>query len=1144
MLQKEDIKMHRFSYVHHLNTVDEESQLVLEEAHITKSTARDLRYFSRLAFIVTIAVLGFSLPGYGDSYSLISDQPVNAPLSAQMAGLPAGFPPAWRSRAVALNPVVASSDALVPGDVITLNLFADTVLTAQVERVSKNINGTVTIRGRFENYPLGYVIITTTNNNSLVSIQIPETDKRYRIQMDTLTGTHYLLEENTDQLKELEDAPSPIPPQNATEMEILSGNIANGPLDPVNFDVMIVYTPAARVWAGGLSGINNVIAQAVAKGQIALNNSNTVLTLTLVYSGEISYTESGDSGTDLDRLTNTSDGYMDEVHTLRNLYYADVVGLFTQIEDTGGKGWLLNSTSGSPAYAFSISRVQQAATGYTYIHEMGHNMGCHHRKDQATQPGPGLFSYSAGWRWTGNNSGKYCSVMSYEDDGYSRVAYFSNPSILYQGVATGNAADGDNARTIREIKNVIAAYRVFAGYTLTVNSSGASSVSISSSTGHSGTTNYTKAVSSGTSVTLTAPLYVGSCASRKRFDGWTGSVTSSSQSITFPMDGVKTVTANYVADPEISPGAPTGASATDTLCDRIQMGWGSVSGATTYEICRNTTNNSGSASYLGDDSSSPYDDYGATAGVTYYYWVKAKNACGTSGFSSPDSGYRSTVPVITQHPQDTTVYVGQDANFSVVAAGLAPLHYQWKKNSGNVGADNSILTLSYVQLSDNGAQITCDVSNACGTTTSSTAILAVSAETVATPSFLPVRGAYSSPVDVTISCGTSGTTIHYTTNGIDPTESDLVYTSPINISLTTTLKAKAWKSGWNPSNTATTTYSIYAGGEIMAWGVNSSGQCNVPLPNTAFTAIAAGFYHSLGLKADGSIVAWGGNYAGQCNVPSPNTGFVAIAAGVYHSLGLKADGSIVAWGGNYDGQCNVPSPNTGFTAIAAGSCHSLGLKADSSIVAWGDNYFGQCTVPFPNTGFTAIAGPSGEHSLGLKQNGSIVAWGYNWYGQCTVPSPNTGFTAIAGGVYHSLGLKQNGSIVAWGNNSVGQCAVPSPNTGFTAIAAGEFHSLGLKQNGSIVAWGYNWYGQCTVPSPNTGFIAITASGYHSLGLKNRSDFNGDKIVNFNDFAFLAYYWVDALCTAPDWCEGCDYDHSGKVDIEDLKTFEENWLWQE
>jgi hypothetical protein len=101
----------------------------------------------------------------------------------------------------------------------------------------------------------------------------------------------------------------------------------------------------------------------------------------------------------------------------------------------------------------------------------------------------------------------------------------------------------------------------------------------------------------------------------------------------------------------------------------------------------------------------------------------------------------------------------------------------------------------------------------------------------------------------------------------------------------------------------------------------------VPSPNTGFVAVAAGGYHSLGLKADGLIVAWGDNDQGQSNVPSPNTGFVAVAAGEEHSLGLKADGSIVAWGSIG----SVPSPNTGFVAVAAGGSHSLGIKADGSV---------------------------------------------------------------------------------------------------------------------------------------------------------------------------------------------------------------------
>ena len=162
-------------------------------------------------------------------------------------------------------------------------------------------------------------------------------------------------------------------------------------------------------------------------------------------------------------------------------------------------------------------------------------------------------------------------------------------------------------------------------------------------------------------------------------------------------------------------------------------------------------------------------------------------------------------------------------------------------------------------------------------------------------------------------------------------------------------------------------------GSIVGWGEQVVG---VDL-SSGFESVAAGYYHSLGLKTDGSIVAWGYNNYGQCDVPSPNTDFTAVAAGRYHSLGLKSDGSIVAWGYNYCGQCDVPEPNTDFTAVAAGRSHSVGLKTGGSIVAWGSNYSGQCDVPEPNTDFTAVAAGY-AHNLGIRgpagPEPAVTAW--------------------------------------------------------------------------------------------------------------------------------------------------------------------------
>jgi len=64
-------------------------------------------------------------------------------------------------------------------------------------------------------------------------------------------------------------------------------------------------------------------------------------------------------------------------------------------------------------------------------------------------------------------------------------------------------------------------------------------------------------------------------------------------------------------------------------------------GATAYEIWRNTSNSTTSAVKISaaDVIGTTYDDTTTIAGTTYYYWVKAKNAGGTSGFSAANTGY-------------------------------------------------------------------------------------------------------------------------------------------------------------------------------------------------------------------------------------------------------------------------------------------------------------------------------------------------------------------------------------------------------------------------------------------------------------------------------------------------------------------------
>lgn len=84
--------------------------------------------------------------------------------------------------------------------------------------------------------------------------------------------------------------------------------------------------------------------------------------------------------------------------------------------------------------------------------------------------------------------------------------------------------------------------------------------------------------------------------------------------------------------------------------------------------------------------------------------------------------------------------------------------------------------------------------------------------TVATPSFNPPGGSYTSAQTVTITTATAGATIRYTIDGSTPTASSPVYGGPISVPTTRTLKAIGIKSGMTTSAVGTAAYTIGGGG--------------------------------------------------------------------------------------------------------------------------------------------------------------------------------------------------------------------------------------------------------------------------------------------------------------------------------------------
>jgi hypothetical protein len=443
-------------------------------------------------------------------------------------------------------------------------------------------------------------------------------------------------------------------------------------------------------------------------------------------------------------------------------------------------------------------------------------------------------------------------------------------------------------------------------------------------------------------------------------------------------------------------------------------------------------------------------------------------------------------PTITTQPQSQTVNPGANVTFSVTAAGVAPLAYQWRFNAANLsGATASSYTATNVQTNSAGSYSVV-VTNPMGSLTSAPALLALSLPPTITNQ--PQSQTVVAGQGVSFSVGASGATplsYQWWWNGANlPGATASAFTL-----------AAAWTTngGWywvvvtNALGATVSSEALLAVLEIEAWGDNSLDQLDVSPEATNVIALAAGAWHSLALRADGAVLAWGDDTNGQCDVPLTLQPALAIAGGGYHSLALQADGTVAAWGAGDYGQTNVPPGLANVIGIGAGTWHSLALRRDGTVAAWGDNSWGQTNLPVGLSNVVAIAA-WGNHSLALQSNGLVAAWGENtdadgnFVGESIVPTNLTNVVAIAAGEYHSLAVRADGTVSAWGDDSQGQCDVPVGLSNVVALAGGGAHSLALKTDGTVAAWGVNWDGQCSLPSGLSNVVGIGAGEDHSLAL--------------------------------------------------------------
>lgn len=243
--------------------------------------------------------------------------------------------------------------------------------------------------------------------------------------------------------------------------------------------ILMVYTDTV-----GRANSPSAIASEMALAIKILNDdfalSKISATATLAGTMQVAYADDDIAGTGTDnqstaltRLADPSDGYMDAIHAMRDQTAADLVCLTLARRDKNSAGIaFIEGEPGSPtnpSLGFSVVEYAVMNTQNIFPHEIGHNLGCAHDREHATDSkgnkSVGVYPYSYGYRFVGANGKEYHTIMSY-DPGI-RLPYFSNPDVTADapisrpvGIPAGQPGEADNARTIRQDIFEVGNYRL------------------------------------------------------------------------------------------------------------------------------------------------------------------------------------------------------------------------------------------------------------------------------------------------------------------------------------------------------------------------------------------------------------------------------------------------------------------------------------------------------------------------------------------------------------------------------------------------------------------------------------------------------------------------------------------------------------
>jgi hypothetical protein len=188
--------------------------------------------------------------------------------------------------------------------------------------------------------------------------------------------------------------------------------------------VLVAYTPRVASLVGDINGLINV---AIGETNRSFRNSQVGGSVYVTGTTQVSYNEVGSNyDQHVARLQGTTDGYMDEIHALRNSTLADIVVLLVDDTTAGGQSAQIGA---SAATAFSVVYWKKATGYYSFAHELGHLFGGRHQR--SSDPTSTPYVYGHGYVEPNKN---WVTIMALPQEGCGwlcpRLQYWSNPNVI------------------------------------------------------------------------------------------------------------------------------------------------------------------------------------------------------------------------------------------------------------------------------------------------------------------------------------------------------------------------------------------------------------------------------------------------------------------------------------------------------------------------------------------------------------------------------------------------------------------------------------------------------------------------------------------------------------------------------------------